>query len=223
MPNEHLIRRLEGIWAQLNAAHQAGAGMSASSKGREREAFVDLFLKSVYPPIYRFGSGDITDMTGHKTGQLDVVIEFPFGPSLPSVGSDQVRLYLAETVAAVIEVKSDLAGQWSEVRRTASHLSPINRTFGATMSMGEPPAAHVPLIAVGFRGWSTIDTLQKHIEETPGVEAALIIDSGLFVSSSRTGSWRAGGVGALWAMLCFTHRQISGLQSASTEPIRYLL
>lgn len=222
MPNDHVVRRLEGIWAQLQSAHLAGAGLSSSSKGREREAFVDLFLKSVYPPIYRFGSGDVTDAAGHKSGQLDVVIEFPFGPSLPSVGSDQVRLYLAESVAAVVEVKSDLANQWSEVRRTASQLAPITRSFGAAMIMGNPPSNHVPLIAVGFKGWSTIETLARHVDDTPGVEAALVVESGLFASSTGTGSWRAGGVAALWAMICFTHFQLNALQSASTDPLQYL-
>ena len=48
------------------------------------------------PPIYRFGTGDATDSTGNKSGQLDVVVEYPFSPSLPVVGTGQSRLYLAE-------------------------------------------------------------------------------------------------------------------------------
>lgn len=222
MPNDHVISRLEGIWGQLNAAYAVGGSLSSSSKGREREAFIDLFLRNVFPPIYRFGSGDITDAPGHKSGQLDVVIEYPFSPSLPSVGSDQVRLYLAESVAAAIEVKSDIANQWAEVRRTAAQLIPVQRTFGATMVIGSPPTSNIPLIAVGFRGWATIETLQRQIDETPGVEAALVIETGLFASSQRTGSWRAGGVAALWAMICFTHLQLTALQSASTDPLQYL-
>jgi hypothetical protein len=37
------------------------------------------------------------------------VVEFPFSPTLPSVGSTPAtRLYLAEGVAAVIEVKGSV-------------------------------------------------------------------------------------------------------------------
>lgn len=80
--------------------------------------------------MYRFGSGDATDRQGNRSGQLDVVVEYPFLPSLPAVGNSKVRLYLAEGVAAVIEVKSDLAGQWSEVESTARQLKPLRRNFG---------------------------------------------------------------------------------------------
>ncbi len=79
--------------------------MSDSSKGSEREHFIDLFLKEVFPPSYRFGTGDALDSAGNKSGQLDVVVELTFFPSLPALGGGS-RLYLAEGVAAVIEVKS---------------------------------------------------------------------------------------------------------------------
>ena len=56
------------------------------------------------------GTGDATDAGGNRSGQLDVVVEYPFAPSLP-LGVGTTRLYLAEGVAAVVEVKSDAAGQ----------------------------------------------------------------------------------------------------------------
>lgn len=223
MINDFVCTRLDGIHHQLVAAHKAGKPLSSSSKGREREAFINLFLRSVFPPIYRFGSGDVTDINGQKSGQLDVVIEYPFAPTLPAVGSDDIRLYLAEGVAAVIEVKSNLATQWKEVQHTAAQLSPLRRSFGASISMGEPPAASVPLIAVGFEGWQNLETLEKNVNATPGVEAALVIENQLFASSTATGAWRAQGVAALWAMICFTHQRLAALQSASTTPIQYMI
>lgn len=222
MPNAHVVGRLQGIRRQLNAAYDASSPMSASSKGREREMFVDLFLKNVFPPVYRFGTGDVTDSAGHKSGQLDVVIEYPFGPSLPSVGSQDVRLYLAETAAAVIEVKSDLAGQWQEVRRTAEQLATIKREFAAMITVGGgAPRNDVPLIAVGYKGWSKIETLRQHVESTPGVAALLTLDTGLFVTRNEYGGWEATQEGALWALICFTHLQLNSLLSASTDPLRY--
>src|SRR5690242_12312013 len=102
--------------------------MSSASKGEERASFIDSFLANVLPPIYRFGSGDCTDTSGHRSGQLDVVVEYPFAPSPPSVaGSSPTRLYLAESVAAVIEVKSNIAAQWRQAAETAAKLAPLRR------------------------------------------------------------------------------------------------
>jgi hypothetical protein len=132
MPNEYVVQRLMGMQSILNGVHQSGGGLSSATIGQERAAFIDQFLSGVLPPIYRFGSGDATDAAGNKSGQLDVVVEYPFAPSLPIVGAGQSRLYLAESVAAVIEVKSNLAGQWSQAVGTAplsrlcsDHLDPL--------------------------------------------------------------------------------------------------
>jgi hypothetical protein len=109
---QFVLQRLVGLQAILNGVHAASRGLSSATIGSERAAFIDQFLSQVFPPIYRFGSGDATDSRGVKSGQLDVVVEFPFGPSLPMVGNEKSRLYLAETIAAVVEIKSNLANQW---------------------------------------------------------------------------------------------------------------
>jgi hypothetical protein len=103
------------------ALHGAGGDMSAASRGREREHFLELFLYQVFPPTFRFGSGDIMDRRRVRSGQLDFVVEYPFLPSFLLVGPGP-RLYLAAGVAAVIEVKSDLQRQWGEVERSARAL-----------------------------------------------------------------------------------------------------
>jgi hypothetical protein len=126
MPNQYVLQRLAGLQSILNGVHQSSVGLSSATTGQERAAFIDEFLGKVLPPIYRFGSGDITDASGQRSRQLDVVVEYPFSPSLPIVGSGQTRLYLAESAAAVIEVKSNLSGQWSEAIRTASALFSVN-------------------------------------------------------------------------------------------------
>ena len=112
MPNTHVSQRLAGIHSQLMAAHQASIPMSNVTKGAERESFISQFLSKVLPPVYRFGTGDATDIDGNRSGQLDVVVEYPFGPTLPAVHGE-TRLYLAESIAAVIEVKSSLPAQCS--------------------------------------------------------------------------------------------------------------
>jgi hypothetical protein len=74
---------------------------------------------------------------GARSGQLNVVVEFPFTPSLSLLGgSNPSRWYLAEGVAAVVEVKSNIAAQWQQALDTAAKLAPLKRTYGMNMSFG---------------------------------------------------------------------------------------
>lgn len=126
--NKHIEKRLEGIRKALLAAYDSGSEMSSASKGREREAFVSSFLSQVFSPAYRFGTGDITDSNDARSGQLDVVVESPYWYSLPA-HHNGARLYMAEGVAAVIEVKSDLASQWSEILDTMAKVKGLQRRY----------------------------------------------------------------------------------------------
>lgn len=178
MPNQHVLQRLTGLQSILKGVHQSSVGLSTATTGQERAAFIDEFLSKVLPPIYRFGTGDATDANGKRSGQLDVVVEYPFSPSLPIVGAGQTRLYLAESAAAVIEVKSNLSSQWSDVVRTANALAPLQRSFGATMSFGASPTSRIPLFAVGYTGWATMPALQNNFINAAHVDGALVIDAG---------------------------------------------
>ena len=199
--------------------------MSSAAKGEERAAFIGEYLSKVLPPIYRFGSGDVTDSNGEKSGQLDIVIEYPFFPSLPSGGGGQTRLYLAESIAAVIEVKSDLSNQWPEAVRTATALSRVRSKFGpalsiqpGSMSYGVPRPNRIPIFAVGYTGWSSISALKSKLESCSNIRGALVIDRGLYVSKggiAATGPW------ALWALICDLHKITNSLQGASPDPAMY--
>jgi hypothetical protein len=112
----------------LLGAHGASGVLTTASRGNEREAFINAFLADVLPPQFRFGTGDAVDQGGHKSGQLDSVIEYPFVPSLPVVAGRSPRLYLAEGIVAVVEVKSNVSAQWDEVVATASQLAALTRT-----------------------------------------------------------------------------------------------
>ncbi len=218
MPNQYVLQRLTGLQAILRGVHQSSVGLSSATIGQERAAFIDEFLNKVLPPVYRFGSGDATDISGAKSGQLDVVVEYPFSPSLPMVGAGQSRLYLAESVAAVIEVKSNLANQWQEAVNTAVALAPLRRSFGASMSYGDPPQLQIPMFAVGYTGWKNIGTLHSNLSSCPDIFGALVIDVGIYASKTgiaATGPW------ALWGLILDLHRLTNSLQSASTDPIEY--
>ena len=112
----------------MMAGYEAGKQLSSATKGTERELFVQTLLTQVFSPAYRFGTGDITGIANQRSGQVDIVVESPYWYSLP-IHPNGPRLYMAEGVAAIIEVKSDLAAQWSEVKSTVESVKQVQRRY----------------------------------------------------------------------------------------------
>jgi hypothetical protein len=221
--NKDLEARLKGMHASLMAAYSAGVQCTSATKGIEREIFVRRFLAQVLPPIFRFGHGDIIDTSQESSGQIDVVIENPFFPSLPIVDGGP-RLYLAEGVAAALEVKSDIRAQWSEVQATASKLSKLWPCPGgirgqSTLAMAD---CCVPLLAVGFTGWKTLGTAKRYIDREV-VDSMLIIENGLLWihEKYKVRNVENDPIAALWTFLCCLHDRVTSIQSISTTPLIY--
>lgn len=236
MPSDEFSTRLAGVWRSLIALHAGGAAMSSASSGREREQFVDEFLRKVLPPAYRIGSGDVIDSFGQKTGQQDVVVEFSFLPTLPAIAGKE-RLYLAEGVAALVEVKSNLAKDWADVKRRASAIRNLRRIFRVPgFTPYGPPPERIPYFAVGYSGWKSIETVQEKCQEG-FVDAILIIDHGLFCTRSDffpdkfytpDGKWNIRGFfakeeGALWGLVCCVHYATLSIVMNSFSPLLYAL
>src|SRR5215469_8546890 len=173
MPHPALLQRLQGYRQHLIAVHRSGAGMSDTSKGNEREAFVHDFLGATFPTSFRFGTGDCIDKTGRQSGQLDVVVEYPFLPSFTLGGHS--RLYLTEGVAAVIEVKSDVSSQWAQACTTGRNLKALQRQFVIGMSMSTNPVpVEIPYFVVGYTGWKDIETVKSNCDHSPSRSSASI-------------------------------------------------
>jgi hypothetical protein len=220
MPNQHVLERLEGVQAILNGVHLSGRGMSTASRGGERAAFINDFLAQAFPSPFRFGMGDATDAAGNRSGQLDVVIEYPYSPSIPAAGDS--RLYLAEGVAAVVEVKSNVADQWGQVVSTATQLAKVQRQLekAGGIVLGKRPSSRIPLFAVGYTGWKQQETVTQNLANTPNVDGVLVIDTGFFVSTAEYGISGYGAWG-LWAFICCLYEAISSLLGTVTDPISY--
>lgn len=189
-PNTHLLVRLEGIRQALLAHHMGGSTLPNAVKGSERETFVADFLEQLFPSPFRFGSGAVTDQTGACSGQLDIVVEYPFLPSFPMPGGVE-RLYLAESVAVAIEVKSNVASQWGQVEHSVQQLRTVNRNWkgstklvGGGIAFGAASSTPVPYVAVGYKGFANLESLKERLNNTKPKErpdAVLTIDSGVFM------------------------------------------
>lgn len=183
--NPHVATRLEDIRAVLVAQGHAARSLSSASKGREREIFVNEFLSKVFPSHFRFGTGDITDVEGRKSGQVDIVVELPFFPSYPVPGGAP-RLYMAEGVASAIEVKSNLRTEWADVERTTVAIKALVPRRIRTMWMGMDFPDTTPVVAIGYAGYKTLEGLVDRMlntseERRPDV-ALVLEDPGLLVA-----------------------------------------
>lgn len=176
--NADLMQRLEGIREILVAQYRGGTHMSSASKGLEREIFVNEFLLKVFPPNTRFGTGDIIDANGSRSGQMDIVVEMSFHPSFPLCAGGAVRLYLAEGVAAVLEVKSNLASKWKEVESVVERVRQLKRSYKPSIPYT------IPVFAVGFTGYKTLRNPKKRLNTTEPhcrPTAVLVLEPGMFI------------------------------------------
>jgi hypothetical protein len=191
-------------------------------------------LSEVLPPQFRFGSGDATDQNGVKSGQLDIVVEYPFVPSLPIVAGRSPRLYLTEGIVAVIEVKSDIAEQWEEGTKTAGQLARLTREYyyERGVSFGPRAGKKIPLYAAGYAGWKKFETVKSHLDPANGINGILVIDHGHFVGQydyldeknrTHTFPYEAKSSSmALWGLICCIHYAGSMVTSATKNvPKRY--
>ncbi|WP_295193383.1 DUF6602 domain-containing protein [uncultured Brevundimonas sp.] len=183
-----LKARLERISANMKEAYRDSASYVSPVTGREREVFVHAFLEKILPPSMRVGAGVITDARGVTTGQLDVVVELPLSVSFPIVGEN--RHYVADTVGAVIEVKSDLTKQWSEVKAKAADLLRLGRFSPGPDEVFSSHDYRVPLFVVAFKGPKTRKTLESYLSQMrrgdwPAV--VYVVESDLLISQGPSG------------------------------------
>jgi hypothetical protein len=160
--------RLNHLLAALASEARSGLNLSASSKGSERELLVTGLMQRVFPPHCRFGSGDIIDTYGNQSGQVDVVLESNLSLSFPT-SAGVSRIYLAEGVAAAIEVKSDIRSQWSQIVPKAEAIKRLRRRtpgFAASTSAEffERLATHP---AIGDQMADAARILRRHAANEP--------------------------------------------------------
>jgi hypothetical protein len=171
--------RLKVILENLRTIASEGGGMSTSDMiGYEREGFVSVFLADIFSSSYRFGTGEIVDKLGRSSGQVDIVCENSLLPSF-SVVQRLSRLYLAEGVASVIEVKSDLAKHWDDIMRKAKAVKELQLDYEDLGAVNVDPE-NIPFYVVGYSGWRT-EKKYNEVIKNGCIDGVLDISTGLFV------------------------------------------
>lgn len=219
--NPYLEQRLLGIQQALIAQHTGGKSLPNASIGSERETFLREFLQKLFPAHRRFATGSITDAQGLISGQVDIVVEYPFIPSFPMPGTTDERLLLAESVAMVIEVKSNLSSQWQEVCNTVGKVKALRRNLNPVMTLGETVEATIPCVAVGYTGYQTLEGLRKRLLNTPEQQrpdGVLVIDPGIFLGFDTS----ATGTLALYTLCILINSTLTNLGFATPNLLAYV-
>jgi hypothetical protein len=195
--NKHILQRLAALQKILMAHYEGGSNLPNAVKGDEREVFIREFLSKMFPNQFRFTSGAITDPSNsicELSGQNDIILELPFSPSFPLLVEDQ-RLVLTDSVAAIIEVKSNLSKQWDQVLKTLNKVRLLTRKIdwiqasesGIHDFLGikyKDIDEKIPFFVVSYKGYKKLSSLENRLKKIPNnikPDGVLIIESGVFV------------------------------------------
>lgn len=175
-------KKIENIHNNLMECHRDTKEYSPTITGAEREIFNRELFQKILPSNYRVGAGSIVDSNGKSTGQVDAIIELPFSLSFP-ISSGENRLYLADTVGAAFEIKSDLNNQWQEAISKVEEIKTLNREkiISDEITLGD--VIKIPTFIISFKGQKKLDTIFKKLESVQKInwpDGILIIEEGLF-------------------------------------------
>jgi len=177
-------KKIENLHSNLMECYRDSSNYSPTITGFEREIFQSALLSKILPNNYRFGCGTITDHRGKETGQVDCVIELPFSISFP-ISSGHTRLYLADTVGAAFEVKSNLSTQWDSAVAKIKEIKSLNRYKLKEADLTLLNDLKIPTFIIAYKGFSNIETIYNRLGNMQPIDwpnGIFIIESGIFVS-----------------------------------------
>lgn len=150
-------------------------------RGTPREAFIKEFLSNHLSTNLAIGSGEIIDSASlprEPRNQFDIVI---FDPRFPKIALGAgINAFLAETVLATIEIKSQLTKQDLDTATVSTNkVKKLKRHFGGSVSSGYIPPGIISYV-IAYDGPAQIETVfswLKQIETAHGINCkALPLD-----------------------------------------------
>lgn len=227
MNSKELFRKkLEDIHTNLMIRYNETAGFSAPIIGIEREVVTKELLQRVIPGSYRVGSGTILDAAGNETGQVDAVIERSFSLSFP-IGSETNRLYVADSVCAAFEIKSDLYRQGKDAKKKIEQIRRLHRFDLETSDrIVRGDALLIPGFIIGFKGHSTAKAIEDNYIDPRNRYApsgVLSIEGELFYGYAPGGDWHVakGKAACILGFLNCMAQTLRFMASARADLTRY--
>lgn len=173
-------------------AHRDSIGYAPSISGAEREIIQKKLLSLILPLGYRIGTGTIMDSHGNDSGQVDAVIEQPFSISFP-ISSENNRLYIASTVCAAFEIKSNLTTQRTDALDKVRKIKSLHRIEVKKGEVYSYDDVNIPTFLIGYKGPKTEKKLENLFVQPRDrfyPNGILVIESERFYGRSAGGGWR---------------------------------
>ena len=172
-----IVDEFKSIATKLQAEFQRSRNLQHRGlKGAAREsAIVHGFLSEHLPEKSSVGSGEIIDSFGYISRQQDIVIYDGHNiPVLQNFG--ETKVFFAEQVQAVIEVKSNLAhGEIKDVIGKASSVGMLRRP-------GTPTGARIPVFGFAYSSPMTLEQIRDYsqkqtfqVDKDWGISAIVIL------------------------------------------------
>ena len=106
-------------------------------------------------------------------------------------------------------------------KKTSDQLKRLERRYdsGVIFGGGMEPPNRIPLFAVGYTGWQTMETVREKLDEG-SVEGILVIDSALFASVPLFQEITELGDLSLWGLIACLH-QVTNVISCLTKNVLF--
>lgn len=219
--NRHLLKRLNSIQQTLVAQHASVESLGEARSGWQSKLFLAEFLTKVFPAPIRFSTGSIVDSAGRVASSVDIVVEQPMSLSFPMSGPSQDRLLMAESVAMVIEVRSDLSRQLADISTRVKSVKRLQRRLRPRVPGAIIPPPTIPVIGVGYTGFENSERLRgrrKAISSDYRPDALLVLDPGLFDGFGMA----AQGAVSLYSLCIAISRMVHKLSAAEPNLVSYV-
>jgi hypothetical protein len=191
------------------------AKQHSGNRGLSREKALSAFLSAQLPKRFEVTTGEAIDAGERRSGQLDLVI-YDRNLTAPLLSDDSGDLLPAESLLAVIEVKSTLTNDelktCAHAAKALSLLRPYGKEFVEPRKDGEPAddgrhRCQYSIVAfksnLGTTDWAAKEweRLTRAVSEVDvsasRIDRVLVLDQGMLVPPSCTARTQADGKGML--------------------------
>lgn len=163
MSNENLLEsRMRSLRDSLMSLYNSDIKSASETKGLDREYFIQHFLRIILPSHIKIFKGIIMDKNTNQTNQVDLIIQSPYGFSIPPLIGD-THVCIAESVACVIEIKSNLQTEWDKILKKSKEIKQLEYSKLLCKGYNIDSNIRIPFIAIGYEGFNDFSEFNEKI------------------------------------------------------------